>query len=125
MTTRPSPDLRVQALQALLETDPQQKVLLALSLLAQAATLSIAFQGQTEIPVGLPGCPAWPEQHSHLNVPRRSPFTASGLATLIHAVTYIGFNAIKNASHSTAFPSVMRLADNCFRPEAGIRQCEC
>ena len=97
MTTRPSPDLRVQALQALLETDPQQKVLLALSLHAQAATLSIASQGQTEVPVGLPGCPARPELRTHLDVPRRSPFTAPGLAALIHAVTHIEFNAINLA----------------------------
>ena len=91
MTTRPYPDLQVQALPALLQADQQQKVRLALSLHAQAATLSIAFQGQTEIPVGLPGCRAWPELRSHLDVSKGSPFTASGLAALIHAVTYIGF----------------------------------
>jgi hypothetical protein len=124
VTTRPSPDLRVQALQALLETDPQQKVLLALSPHAHAATLSIASQGQIKIPAGVPGCAARPELRSHLNVPRRSPFTASDLAALIHAVTHIEFNAIKNASHSTAFHSVMHLADNCFRPEAVFGQCE-
>ena len=47
-------------LQALLETVPQQKVPLALSLLAQAATLSIAPQSQMKIPASLPGCPAQP-----------------------------------------------------------------
>ena len=60
MTTRPSPELREQALQALLETVPQQKVSLALSLHAQAATLSIAPQSQMKIPASLPGCPAQP-----------------------------------------------------------------
>ena len=89
MTTPPSSDLRAQALQALLKTDPQRKVLLAHSLHAQAATLSIAPQSQMEIPAGLPGCPARPELHSHLSVPRRSPFTAPGLAALIHAVAHI------------------------------------
>ena len=70
------------------------------------------------------GCAARPQLRSHLNVPRRSPFTASGQAVQIHAVTHIGFNAIKNASHLTAFHSVMHLADNCFRPEAVFGQYE-
>ena len=97
LTTRPSPELRAQALQALLATDPQKKVLLAHALQAQAATLSIASYKQIEVPAGLPGCPARPELRSHLDVPRRSPFTAPGLAALIHAVTHIEFNAINLA----------------------------
>ena len=60
MTTRPSSDLRAQALQALPETVLQQKVPLALSLLAQAATFSIAPQSQMKIPASLPGYPAQP-----------------------------------------------------------------
>ena len=45
-------------------------------------------------PAGLPGCPARPELRSHLDVPKRSPFTPQGLAALLHAVTHIEFNAI-------------------------------
>ncbi len=97
MNTRPPPELRAQALQALLAKDPQQKVLLAQSLHAQAATFLIADQRPAEEPTGLPGCPARPELRSHLDVPKRSPFTAQGLAALLHAVTHIEFNAINLA----------------------------
>ncbi|MDP1739925.1 MAG: ferritin-like domain-containing protein [Polaromonas sp.] len=91
------PELRQQALQALLQPDPQQKVLLAHALHAQAATLLIANQRLPEEPTGLPGCPARPELRLHLDVPKRSPFTAQGLAALLHAVTHIEFNAINLA----------------------------
>ncbi|WP_372826863.1 ferritin-like domain-containing protein [Polaromonas sp.] len=93
----PPPELRQQALQALLAPDPQQKVLLALSLRAQAATFSIADRLDIETPAGLPGCPARPELRSHLDVPKRSPFTPQGLGALLHAVTHIEFNAINLA----------------------------
>ena len=92
-----TPELRREALQALMERDPQQKVLLAQSLHAQAATFLIADQRQAEDPTGLPGCPTRPELRSHLDVPKRSPFTAQGLAALLHAVTHIEFNAINLA----------------------------
>jgi len=98
MTATPAPpELRQQALQALMEPDPQQKVLLAQSLWARAATLSIAYQDLPEAPAGLPGCPARPELRSHLDVPKRSPFTPQGLGALLHAVTHIEFNAINLA----------------------------
>ena len=45
----------------------------------------------------MPGCPAKPELRSHLDVPKRSPFTTEGLAALLHAVTHIEFNAINLA----------------------------
>lgn len=45
----------------------------------------------------MPGCPARPPLLSHLEVPRRSPFTPQGLAALLHAVTHIEFNAINLA----------------------------
>ena len=98
MTATPAPpELRQQALQALMEPDPQKKVLLTQSLWAQAATLSIASHDRLEAPAGLPGCPARPELRSHLDVPKRSPFTPQGLAALLHAVTHIEFNAINLA----------------------------
>ncbi len=91
------PELRQLALQAWLQPDPQQKMLLALSLQAQAATVSIASAQYIEAPAGLPGCPARPELRSHLDVPKRSPYTPEGLAALLHAVTHIEFNAINLA----------------------------
>ena len=48
-------------------------------------------------PADLPGCPARPQLRSHLDVPKRSPFTPEGLAALLHAVTHIEFNAINLA----------------------------
>lgn len=98
MTTPASPpELRQLVLQALLQPDPEQKVLLILTLQAQSATLSIANRRRTEVPTGVPGCPARPELRSHLDVPKRSPYTPAGLAALLHAVTHIEFNAINLA----------------------------
>ncbi|WP_188709144.1 ferritin-like domain-containing protein [Polaromonas eurypsychrophila] len=91
------PELRQQALAALLQPDPQKKVLLAHTLHAQAAMFSIADRLQIDPPAGLPGCPARPELRSHLDVPKRSPYTPAGLAALLHAVTHIEFNAINLA----------------------------
>ncbi len=91
------PELRQLALDALLQPDPQQKVLLAHVLHGQAATLSIADKLAIAAPLGLPGCPPRPELRSHLDVPKRSPYTPAGLAALLHAVTHIEFNAINLA----------------------------
>ena len=96
MSVAPLPiELRQQALRALLESDPTQKVLLAQQAMAQAGTLEIAGGLDLQAPPGLPGCPERPELRSHLDVPKRSPFTREGLAALLHAVTHIEFNAIK------------------------------
>jgi uncharacterized ferritin-like protein (DUF455 family) len=103
--TPPARELRQLALTALLAQDPQEKVALALYLRAQSATIFIARGSSLATrasPPGLPGCPARPELRSHLDVPKRSPFTAEGLAALLHAVTHIEFNAIK-----IAFPMVI------------------
>jgi len=91
------PELREQALLALLAPDPQQKVLLTQSMFAIAATFSIADQRPGTEPPALPGCPARPELRPHLDLPKRSPFTSPGLAALLHAVTHIEFNAINLA----------------------------
>ena len=80
-----------------MEPDSQQKVLLAQYLYAQAATIFIAIDEHLMAPAGLPGCPARPELRTHLDMPKRSPFTAEGLAALLHAVTHIEFNAINLA----------------------------
>ena len=98
MTALPfAPELRQLALQALLIPDPQQKVLLTQSLQARGATLLIAIDENLQAPPDLPGCPARPELRSHLALPQRSPFTAEGLAALLHAITHIEFNAINLA----------------------------
>ena len=90
-------ELRKLALEAILEPDSGKKVALAFSIRAQAAIFFIATDFIYQEPVGVPGCPARPELRSHLNVPKRSPFTTEGLAALLHAVTHIEFNAINLA----------------------------
>jgi uncharacterized ferritin-like protein (DUF455 family) len=89
-------ELRHRALQALCIADPEEKVVLARSLWAQAATLSIADQAPPA-PAGLPGRPARPELIHPAKVPRRSPFKPEGLAALLHAIAHIEFNAINLA----------------------------
>jgi uncharacterized ferritin-like protein (DUF455 family) len=110
MTAAPPPlELRQQALQALLEPDSQRKVLLAQVLRGKAATIFIATDARFPAPAGLPGCPARPELRSHLDVPKRSPFTREGLAALLHAVTHIEFNAINLALDAAwRFPGMPR-----------------
>ena len=88
--------LRQLALQALCERNSQRKVTLAHDLYAQAATLFIA-EGVLDEPANLPGCPAKPELRRHLDMPKRSPYTAQGLAALVHSVCHIEFNAINLA----------------------------
>ncbi|MEO6017909.1 MAG: ferritin-like domain-containing protein [Polaromonas sp.] len=90
-------ELRQEALKALLEHNPDRKVAAAQDLRAQTATLLIATDASLQAPAGVPGCPDRPELRSHLDVPKRSPFTAEGLAALLHAVTHIEFNAINLA----------------------------
>ena len=92
-----APELRKLALEALLEPDSGKKVALCQWIRAQAATLLRATNITYPEPVGLPGCPAKPDLRSHLDVPKRSPFTTEGLAALLHAVTHIEFNAINLA----------------------------
>ena len=107
MTAPPQPkELRSQALQALLSQNPEQKIATTLYLRAWPATFSIANQQHFETPANLPGCPERPELCSHLNIPKRSPFTPEGLAALLHAVTHIEFNAI-----NLALDAIWRFAD--------------
>jgi uncharacterized ferritin-like protein (DUF455 family) len=96
-STADSSNLRNLALMALLEPNSDAKVALTQSIRARAATLSIASDELLSEPFGVPGCPARPELRSHLDVPKRSPFTTEGLAALLHAVTHIEFNAINLA----------------------------
>ena len=91
------PELRKLALDAILEPDPGKKVALVQRMQLQKDTIFIATETICQEPAGIPGCPPKPELRSHLNVPKRSPFTAEGLAALLHAVTHIEFNAINLA----------------------------
>ena len=92
-----TPELRKLALEALLEPDLDKKVALTQWICAQAATILIVSENAHQEPAGVPGCPSRPELRSHLDVPKRSPFTTEGLAALLHAVTHIEFNAINLA----------------------------
>ena len=94
-------ELRQLALQALAEQNFEQKVALSQVIRAQRATILIAIDAVLSAPAGLPGCPARPELRSHLDVPKRSPFTNEGLAALLHAVAHIEFNAINLALDAT------------------------
>ena len=96
-TPFPEPELRQLALQALITTDPEQKVLLVQNLMGHSATIFIADTARFTEPDHLPGSPARPELRTHLDVAKRSPFTADGLAALLHAVAHIEFNAINLA----------------------------
>ena len=98
MTPAPAPDeLRPKALEALQAQNPDKKVALTQYLWAHSATLLIANDKPCQALGKLPGSPSRPELRSHLDVPKRSPFTAEGLAALLHAVTHIEFNAINLA----------------------------
>jgi uncharacterized ferritin-like protein (DUF455 family) len=90
-------ELRQLALQALMEADPAVKVASTRQLGALATDLPINACAELDEPAGLPGAPERPELRSHLDVPRRSPFTGEGLAALLHAVAHIEFNAINLA----------------------------
>ena len=96
-TPRSAPELRHAALQAWSAPDLEQKVLLAHALIALPATFLIAPDPLIDAPSALPGSPTRPELRSHLDVPKRSPFTPEGLAALLHAVAHIEFNAINLA----------------------------
>ena len=107
MTTLPAPpELRQMALQAWSAADLERKLPLAQAFAALAATTFIATALTIVAPSDLPGSPDRPELRSHLDVPKRSPFTPEGLAALLHAVAHIEFNAI-----NLALDAVWRFAD--------------
>ena len=99
-------NIRLQALRALCEADPDQKVdqvhrlwrALPHGTLDTASTLS-ASADLPDLPrfADLPGRPALPQLRPAKEVPTRSPFTPEGLAALLHAITHIEFNAINLA----------------------------
>ncbi len=101
-------ELRQHALDILLLTDPAQKV-------EQTRNIYQAFlNGATElnsdtifdVPT-LPGAPDKPELVAPRDLPRRRNSAQTGVATLIHAITHIEFNAINLAWDAVArFPNL-------------------
>ena len=89
--------LRLLALEALCEPDPEQKLKLVAVLSEQGPLLSVEADLQLEAPGSLPGRPARPELIEPAKVPRRSVHTEAGRAALIHAICHIEFNAINLA----------------------------
>lgn len=91
--------LRSQAL-AILQAPsiaPKLEAVAALWAAHQAGTLHIAPSWQGPAPgqlPELPGRPARPRLIDPGQVPHRSPYTAQGLAALVHAICHIEFNAI-------------------------------
>lgn len=90
--------LRQQALAVLRLRDPAQKAIEARALyVASQADATIETDLALEEPLGVPGRPARPRLVPPAQLPRRSPFTARGRATLLHAIAHIEFNAINLA----------------------------
>lgn len=94
---------RLRALQALVLSDPGQKVAATRALAADCARLP-ADDPLWRQPVradgdaaGVPGRPGRPLRVGARDVPTRSPFTEEGRAALVHAICHIEFNAINLA----------------------------
>ncbi|MES2958017.1 MAG: ferritin-like domain-containing protein [Pseudomonadota bacterium] len=90
-------DLRRRALELLCLADPSDKAASTRALYEALPTLALDQEAVIAEPSGLPGRPARPALVSHIALARRSPFTPSGRAALLHAVAHIEFNAINLA----------------------------
>jgi uncharacterized ferritin-like protein (DUF455 family) len=93
------PELRAQALQCLLETDPAVKAA-AIAALAQAmgeGTVRLDSAAAMTEPSGVPGRPARPQLVPPRQVGQRSMATVEGRAMLVHALAHIEFNAVNLA----------------------------
>jgi uncharacterized ferritin-like protein (DUF455 family) len=93
-----SVNLFAQVLDALRETDPSSKVVLARALKIQWEVGGLALDDAVPVvPIRAPGRPERPVLVSPLEVERRSVHTREGRAALIHALAHIEFNAINLA----------------------------
>ncbi len=89
-------ELRAAALQVLSLADPVAKA--AAARVLSDTPESVIDRDAVLLPQGaLPGRPARPALVGHTTLARRSPFTPSGRAALLHAVAHIEFNAINLA----------------------------
>lgn len=90
-----APELRATALHVLLQTDPQEKCRLALSI---PDDVRLDNTIQIHEPDGIPGRPLRPELVPPGQVGRRAMHTVEGRAVLIHALAHIEMNAINLAA---------------------------
>ena len=96
--------LRHRSLAVLLESDPWRKAVLARRL---DTFDGIGADESIAEPAGIPGRPARPILVPHTEVRQRSPGSPEGLATLMHALAHIEFNAINLAADLTwRFPGM-------------------
>lgn len=93
------PNLQDHALEALLNCDPERKVVQVNALLIdwRAGRFAPPEAGAPTAPVCTPGRPERPRLVPHKTVPRRRPGTPEGHAALLHAIAHIEFNAINLA----------------------------
>jgi uncharacterized ferritin-like protein (DUF455 family) len=90
-------ELRRAALALLLMDDVHAQAAAVVSLHLRQQALRIDGLAALEQPPGLPGLPRRPALVCPHGVPRRSPHTPRGRATLLHAVAHIEANAIRLA----------------------------
>jgi uncharacterized ferritin-like protein (DUF455 family) len=92
-------ELRLQALTALCISSPTEKVLAVQALWHEQNkyTITPSLEITSDTSSLLPGRPEKPRLLPPKQVPSRTPYTAKGLATLLHAVCHIEFNAINLA----------------------------
>jgi uncharacterized ferritin-like protein (DUF455 family) len=92
-------ELRAEALQCLLQTDPRTKVETVAALALAEAEGRIALDRLAAIETGgtIPGRPARPELVPPRLVGRRSMASVEGRAMLVHALAHIEFNAVNLA----------------------------
>lgn len=89
-------ELRFGARAAFTLTDPMAKVAAVRALWAERDALSISSDQKLQVPA-LPGRPQRPSLVLPREVPRRSPYTTEGHASLVHSIAHIEFNAINLA----------------------------
>ena len=89
-------ELRHGARAAFTLADPSTKVAAVQALWDQRETLDLDTQALLEAPA-YPGRPPQPVLVLPKEVPRRSPYTALGHASLVHSIAHIEFNAINLA----------------------------
>ena len=91
--------IRQASLTALCTADPADKVTSVQTLWKKHREMALIPTEQLEPPLDamLPGRPALPRLIPPMQVPSRTPFTPEGLASLLHAVCHIEFNAINLA----------------------------
>ncbi len=91
--------LRKTSLRAFLIDDPVEKVSTVQTLWATHTHLTLRPNECLATMAGqaMPGRPALPRLVAAKQVPSRTPFTEAGLASLLHAVCHIEFNAINLA----------------------------